>query len=433
MILLLHLVMGVAMAIGAFSIHKKAPTIKAKKITTRIGWLLVFIAATTSIVQCIKYPTGVEPIGDFLLVNGNIPWLELFLSLGLLIAVSFASIKDHTTTTFKAILSFTALVNISFSINHWIAPVLGCALATVYASAFYRRAEKSQSTIFSIYQLGGLGIFSLGLFLLECTEFQQSGMGLIALAIAIRQGLFPFSSAQIQFLNNAPFGFGFLYSSLHLGILGFLATRSIDWNDTGLTIIAASACITSLGAALLGLNQKDGKLSVSYLMLSQSGFMTFAWAINQGQLSSDLLIMWYSTAIATLGFAGILHSLAARRGNLSLTSANGNYAHTPKMASYSLLMGLASAGFPLTLGFSAIEEIFLRSFATAPWLTTIVALAVSINSINVMRLFFMLFTGRRKNLYEPDLTSQENWAAALNTLVLFAGALVPYSLIATLN
>lgn len=433
MIHLLHLVIGTALAFAAFSIDKKSEAIKAKILATRIGWLLVFITATASIIQHSNYPAGTEPIGYYLLINGNIPWLELFLSLSVLIAVSFSSIKDHTTLTFKAILYFAALVNISFSINHWIAPALGCALATIYAVAFYQRIGKSQTAIFSIYQLSGLAILLLGVFLFEATEFQQFGMGLIVLAMAIRQGLFPFSSAHIHFLNNAPFGFGFLYGCLHLGLLGFLTTRSIDWSHTGLTLLAASACITCLVAALIGLNQKDGKRSVNYLILSQSGFMTFAWAINHGQLTSDLLMMWYSTAIALIGFAGILHCLAARRGTLSLASPNGNYAHTPKMATFSLLMGLASVGFPLTLGFSAVEEIFLHSFANSPWLTTIVVLAVSINSINVMRLFFMLFTGRRKNLYEPDLTSHENWAATLNILVLFAGALVPYSLIATLN
>jgi hypothetical protein len=430
---LLHIFLGISLGFGAIYINRLVSAQAAKKFCVHFSFALVIFTTLASLLFHGAQPLNLA-VGNYTFTTLNrLPWIELFLGISLLIAVSFASIKHHSVSTFKAIVILMALMQLMFASNLWPIILLASSASAIYAIIFLRSISTQHANIFSLYQLLAISCLITGLCLIKLTNWAQLGMALVCLSVALRQGLFPFQSAHIYFLEKIPFGFGFLNSILHLGIIGFLATEALAWSDSMLKLVALCAGITSLCAAALSLNQKDGKKSLSYLLLSQSGLMTFAWATNHGQLSTNLLIMWYSTAIATLGFTGLLHSLEARRGHLSLITGSGNFAHTPKLASYSLMLGLASVGFPLTLGFEAIEDIFLHSFSTAPWLTMLCVLSVSINSINVLRLFFMLFTGRRKNTHEPDLTANENFTAALNTMIVFAGALIPYPLIATLG
>lgn len=430
---LLHIFLAFLLVLGALYINRRPSAQAAKKCSLLLSWALVI---ATGLISLLFYKEQAPDFvaGDYrFTVLNHLPWIELFLGVALLVAVSFAAVKSHSASTFKAIVILMALIQLMFASNLWPIIVLVSSASVIYAIVFFRAIATQQTNIFSLYQLLAISCLIAGLCLIKLTSWAQPGIALVCLSVALRQGLFPFQSAHLYFLEKVPFGFGFLYGILHLGIISLLATETLALNSPILTLIALSAGITSLGAAALSLNQKDGKKSLSYLLLSQSGLMTFAWATNHGQLSTDLLIMWYSTAIATLGFTGLLHSLEARRGHLSLIAGSGNFAHTPRLASYSLLLGLASVGFPLTLGFEAIEDIFLHSFSAAPWLTMLCVLAVSINSINVLRLFFMLFTGRRKNTHEPDLTTHENLAAVFNLVIVIVGALIPYHLIAVVG
>ena len=55
------------------------------------------------------------------------------------------------------------------------------------------------------------------------------------------------------------------------------------------------------------------------------------------------------------GFGLTLRALEARFGRLSLTDFHGLYEHSPTLAVCFLLTGLASVGFPGTLGFISTE------------------------------------------------------------------------------
>ncbi|HEY8939110.1 MAG TPA: proton-conducting transporter membrane subunit [Cellvibrio sp.] len=417
-----HIVIGGALLLAALYVQKLKETAQAKQFSIHCSWLLL-LAAVTSVVLTRLGVSNITFFGQGFLLANPVPFLDLFLCLVLTVSLSFASLKDHPVKIFSAILFLMACTHCQFSTEIFAIKLLaniGGTLAVVWC---FHTSCKQESRIFSLYQYSGLLLLVAGLCLIKLAQLPEAGIGLVFLSIMVRQGILPFNSAYTHFLEKAPFGPGLLFGNLHLGTSAFLITGVNAHNNAFAFGLAIAASVTSVFASLIGLTQVKGRRSLSYLLLSQSGFMVFAW-ISSGNVSSALLLSWYSMAIATLGFAAMLHSIEIRRGHLNLNTGSGNYAHTPKMAIACLLLGFASVGFPLTLGFSAIEEILEQSFVLFPLATILCVLALAINSINVVRIFFLLFTGQRKNTYEPDLTPGENIAAIFSIAVLFLGSLI---------
>src|SRR5207245_149416 len=67
------------------------------------------------------------------------------------------------------------------------------------------------------------------------------------------------------------------------------------------------------------------------------------------------LCVWFSVLLSLGGFGLTLRALEARHGRLSLTSYYGLYEQSPTLAVCFLLTGLASVGFPGTVGFVSTE------------------------------------------------------------------------------
>ena len=74
---------------------------------------------------------------------------------------------------------------------------------------------------------------------------------------------------------------------------------------------------------------------------------------------------------------------------------HGLYEHSPALAVCFLLTGLASVGFPGTLGFISIELLVDSAVEASPYVGIIVIAAGALNGIAVLRAYFLLFTGAR--------------------------------------
>jgi NADH:ubiquinone oxidoreductase subunit 4 (subunit M) len=95
------------------------------------------------------------------------------------------------------------------------------------------------------------------------------------------------------------------------------------------------------------------------------------------------------------------------------------------MAAGFLMMGLASVGFPMTLGFIAEDLLVQGAVMDQPIFAFILIAATALNGMNVMRCFFKLFSGRRVHTGEPDLTKRESRALSVVLLLLLLGGLAP--------
>ncbi len=116
-------------------------------------------------------------------------------------------------------------------------------------------------------------------------------------------------------------------------------------------------------------------------------------------------------------------ALEARFGRLSLTEYHGLYEHAPMLAIFFLLTGLASVGFPCTVGFIS-TELLVDSVVEANLYAGIgVLIASALNGISVLRAYLLLFTGARHASSVPlTIGTRERFAVlTLSTLILLGG------------
>jgi len=88
-----------------------------------------------------------------------------------------------------------------------------------------------------------------------------------------------------------------------------------------------------------------------------------------------------------------LRALESRLGRLSLADYHGLYEHTPSLATFFLLTGLASIGFPGTVGFFGAELLVEGATGVYPYVGMLVVFAAALNGIAVLHAYFRLFTG----------------------------------------
>jgi NADH-quinone oxidoreductase subunit M len=99
--------------------------------------------------------------------------------------------------------------------------------------------------------------------------------------------------------------------------------------------------------------------------------------------------------LALTGFGLTLRSLESRLGRVSLLEHRGMYEHTPTLAAFFLLTGLASVGFPGTFGFIGTELLVDGAVQMNPYVGAAVVLAAALNGIAVLQAYFRIFTGAR--------------------------------------
>ena len=107
------------------------------------------------------------------------------------------------------------------------------------------------------------------------------------------------------------------------------------------------------------------------------------------------LCLWFSVILSLGGFGLTLRAVEARFGRLSLTGFHGLYEHSPTLAVCFLLTGLASVGFPGTLGFISTELLVDSAVEVNPTVGIVVVAAAALNGIAVVRAYLHLFTGAR--------------------------------------
>jgi NADH-quinone oxidoreductase subunit M len=102
------------------------------------------------------------------------------------------------------------------------------------------------------------------------------------------------------------------------------------------------------------------------------------------------------------------------------------YEHTPTLAGLFLLTGLASIGFPGTIGFVGMELLIEGCVEVYPLVGLSLVLASALNGISILRAWFRIFTGLPLRA-SVSLRSQlpERIAVILLSLLILGGGLWP--------
>ena len=293
---------------------------------------------------------------------------------------------------------------------------------------FELKARGCSTRVYEIHQAIFVGCLILGGCLSEriSTPALNLSVVLLTLAVLVRSGAFPFHLWRIDMFEKASFGSSILMVSPMLG--AYLCMRLVlptepDWALHAISFLSLATSVYASGMALV---QNDGRRFFCYLFLSHSSLVLVGLELATPIGLTAALCMWLSVGLALTSYGITLRCIEARVGRIDLNRYYGLYSHMPTMAAFFLLTGLASVGFPCTIGFIAGELLIESAMNFSPWIGWIVVLATALNGIAVMRAYFRIFTGTKHPTTIPMRSQfEERFAIVGLSLLIIAGGLYP--------
>lgn len=343
-----------------------------------------------------------------------------------LLAIALGPIESHSQRTLSRIAILIATALGFLAVPH------PASLALMWLTSSYvvwrelRTLDGPVRThrLFAAYHVPSAVLFALGPILISLGAPLAGGVSLF-LAISVRESIFPFHSWFPRFVQRAPMGIVVAFAAPQLGVYAHMELLLGGVPESFAYWAAPFAALTAVLAAGMGLAQVDARRALAYLMISQTGLVAFGLQDTSAVAVSGAVLTWQVLALATTGFAMTLAALEGRRGKLKLSEPGGNYARTPRLALAFLFFGLASVGFPLTMGFVAEDLLVQGSINGSPVLALFLIVATALNGMTVMRAFFLLFSGSQTHTGERDLCPRELWIATVVMAVLLIGGIFP--------
>jgi NADH-quinone oxidoreductase subunit M len=172
--------------------------------------------------------------------------------------------------------------------------------------------------------------------------------------------------------------------------------------------------------------QREARRFFAYLFLSHASLVLVGLELVAPISLTGALCLWFSVMLSLGGLGLTLRALEARFGRLALDDFHGLYDHSPALAVGFLLTGLASVGFPGTVGFVSAELLVDGAVHADLWVGVGVVLAAAVNGIAVVRAYIRLFTGgRHVSAVSLAITPRERVAVLTLAAVVLGGGLVP--------
>ena len=220
-------------------------------------------------------------------------------------------------------------------------------------------------------------------------------VGPLMVAILVRCGTVPAHCWVTDWFEHSSFGIGILYVIPLSGV--YAAVRLVlpicpPWV---LESIGLFSMVTAVYAAGMAIIQRETRRFFAHFFLSHSSLVLIGLEMHNELSLTGSLCLWFSVIISIGGFGLTLRALEARFGRLSLADFHGLYQHTPMLAVCFMLSGLASVGFPGTLGFVSTEILVDGTIEAHRFVGVVVVAAAALNGIAVIRAYFLLFTGSR--------------------------------------
>jgi NADH-quinone oxidoreductase subunit M len=259
----------------------------------------------------------------------------------------------------------------------------------------------------------------------ELTPTAWAAVPLLA-AVLIRCGGVPAHCWLTDWIEHASFGNALLFVTPLTGV--YMAARVVlpvapDWALQGLGLVSLLTAVYAAGMATV---QHEARRFFAYLFLSHASLVLVGLALHTPVSLTGALALWVAVALALHGFGLTFRALEARFGRLSLADFHGLYEQSPALAMCFLLTGLASVGFPGTLGFVAAELLVDGAAEASPYVALAVALAGALNGIAVLRVYFLLFTGaRHASSVRLRVGPRERLAILTLAALILGGGLVP--------
>jgi NADH-quinone oxidoreductase subunit M len=245
-------------------------------------------------------------------------------------------------------------------------------------------------------------------------------------AILVRCGTVPAHCWLTDWFEHASLGIAMLFVIPLSGV--YAAIRLVLPIGPGwvLQSIGLASLFTAVYAAGMATIQRDTRRFFAHLFLSHSSLVLVGLEVHTELSLTGSLCLWFSVILSLGGFGLSLRALEARFGRLPLTDFHGLYEHSPTLAVCFLLTGLASVGFPGTLGFISTELLVDSVVEANPYAGIVVIAAAALNGIAVVRSYLLLFTGARHvSTVSLGLGLRERVAVLTLAALILGGGLIP--------
>jgi NADH-quinone oxidoreductase subunit M len=245
-------------------------------------------------------------------------------------------------------------------------------------------------------------------------------------AVLIRCGAVPAHCWLTDWFEHASFGNALLFAAPLTGV--YAALRLVlqvapDWALRGIAVVSLATAVYAAGMALV---QQEVRRFFAYLFLSHVSLVLVGLELHTPVSLAGALCLWFAVTLSLGGFGLTLRALEARYGRLSLDHFHGLYEHSPMLAVCFLVTGLASVGFPGTLGFVSSELLVEGAIDANLCAGVVVVVAAALNGIAVVRAYFLLFTGARHfSSVSLAITARERFVLLTLTALILGGGLFP--------
>ncbi len=270
----------------------------------------------------------------------------------------------------------------------------------------------------------------IGQSLLDVSAADSTGAiiagALLTLASLIRSGIIPLHCWMTDLFEKATFGTTLLFVTPMTGAYALMRLVLPIAPDWALQSIAIVSLITAFYAGGMALVQHDARRFFCYLFLSHSSLVLVGLELVTPIGLTGALCVWLSVGLSLAGFGITLRCLESRIGRISLDDYHGLYEQTPILAALFLLTGLASIGFPGTVGFVGTELLIEGAVTVYPWIGMTVVLSAALNGIAIMFAYFRIFTGtRHKASISLKARLSEQFAVLVLAALILGGGLFP--------
>jgi NADH-quinone oxidoreductase subunit M len=303
--------------------------------------------------------------------------------------------------------------------------IIGLLAATTIPPYLELRARGRSKRIYVLHMAAFVGLLVVGWAVVEWEGRQRTHTLLalvpLLLAVLIRTGSAPFHLWVTDLFENASFGRALVHFTPMLG--AYAAVRLIlpvapEWVLRSIGIVSLVTAVYTSGMALV---QRDIRRFFAFIFLSHTALILVGLETVTPVGLTGGLCFWMSVGLSLAGFGLTLRALEARHGRLSLLRFHGLYEHTPLLAVCFLLTGMASVGFPGTIGFMATELLVDGAVQSFPYVGIAVLLAGALNGIAILQAYFRLFTGTRHVSTVPLQVGMRERIAVLTLATLIIG------------
>lgn len=291
--------------------------------------------------------------------------------------------------------------------------------------------QRQQSTrIYSVHMALFITLLVLGQALVGSTANAANppvfaGCLLTAGAL-LRSGVCPLHCWMADLFEKATFGTALLFVTPMTGayaVMRLVFPIAPSWALQSIGILSLATAVYAAGMTLV---QRDSRRFFCYLFLSHSSLVLVGLEMATPIGLAGALCVWLSVGISLLGFGLALRCVEARTGRLTLDNFHGLYEHTPFLAAMFLLTGLASIGFPGTVGFIGTELLVEGAVEVYPLVGFAVVAAAAMNGVAVVKAYFHVFTGtRHSSTVKMDCRPAERITILVVVVLIIGGGLVP--------